>query len=81
MATDPLYGIPPALHAEIRQIWGAEVAGGRALYERTGSTVGRAGCRKVSRLLRSHGVVPGTDQRWERVRDHGRELYFGRIKP
>lgn len=81
MATDPLHGIPTALHAEITQIWRAEVAGGRALYEQTGSAVGRTGCWRVSRLLRTHGIVPGTDGRWERMRRHGQDLYFGRVRP
>ncbi len=81
MATDPLDGIPIALHAEITQIWCAEVAGGRAHYLQRGSTVGRTGCWRVSRLLRTHGIVPGTDGRWERVRKHGQDLYYGRARP
>lgn len=78
---DPLQGIPAQLHSEIRQIWTTEVAGGRAVYDKTGSTIGRTGQWKVSRLLRNHSIVPDTDGRWERVRAHGQELYFGRLAP
>jgi len=78
---NPLTGIPAPLSHEIQQLWAAEVAGGRALYESNGSTIGRTGQWKVSRFLRNHGIVPNTDGRWERVRDHGRDLYYGRATP
>lgn len=38
---DTFEGIPAALASEIRQIQAAEVAGGRAYYEKTGSMMGR----------------------------------------
>lgn len=79
--TDPLQSIPAHLHHEIQRIWAAEVAGGRALYEKTSSRTGVVGQWRVSRLLRLEGILPKTDGRWERVRDHGRDLYFGRIAP
>lgn len=78
---DPLDGIPAALQAEVKQLWAAEVAGGRALYEADGSRVGMVGQWKVSRLLKNHGINPDTDGRWERVRAHGRDLYYGRKNP
>ncbi len=76
---DPLHGIAAHLHSEIKQVWATEVAGGRARYERTGSRTGVVGQWRVSRLLRLEGILPKTDGRWEQVRDHGRDLYYGRV--
>lgn len=85
MSTKPsiehLQSVPAYLHHEIQRIWAAEVAGGRALYEKTGSRTGVVGQWRVSRLLRLEGILPKTDGRWEQVRDHGRDLYFGRVLP
>lgn len=75
---DPLTGIPAPIASEIRQIWAAEVVGGRALYLASGSVAGRTACWRISRLLRDNGIVPKTDHRWERVVAEGRRLYYGR---
>ena len=78
MKTDPLEGIPDGLKNEIRQIWAAEVEGGRAAYKSGNSHRGRGGQWKISRLLKQADIRPKTDGRWEAVIEHGRSLYYGR---
>ncbi len=81
MSDHPLIAIPRHLHAEILHIWEAEVSGGAARYQATKCRRGIQGQKKVSALLKDHGVLPETDGRWEAVRAHGEKLYRGQPTP
>jgi hypothetical protein len=79
---DPVDDLPQSIQAIVRCILENQVTGGSARFqqspEQSRDRSGRAGQRKISRILQDAGVCK-SDPRWKATIKYGRKLYYGKV--
>jgi hypothetical protein len=73
---DPIDNLPPRIRGLVRRIMESEVAGGAALFQKTGDRRGNKGQKAISTVLYNAGIRE-PNPLWTAVIEHGRALYYG----